>query len=162
MRIGTKQLCAAATAAAFLAGWTSEAAAGCTRRIYNRSAYGLVVSQDGGPAFTVRPGTSRSIHLSRPGKIDLAVYCSADRDSNLLGGSQEYVAQSQFSYEAVLDRCYIEFGSPLLVRQFGRGFFGTQSTRPFTVNNPDQGDIILGPFEAECPLLSRPVLSRSG
>ena len=155
MHVRTKHLCAAAAAAALLAGWTAEAAAGCTRRISNRSAYLLVVSQDGGPPFTVRPGTSKPIRLSQPGKLDLAVYCSAYGGQTLLDGSQEYVAQSQFTYEAVLDRCYIEFGTQFFVPQLGRGFFGMQGTKPFTLNNPNQGDIILGPFEAECPALSR-------
>jgi hypothetical protein len=155
MHVRTKQLCAAAAAAALLAGWTAEAAAGCTRRISNRSAYLLVVSQDGGPPFTVRPGTSKPIRLSQPGKLDLAVYCSAYGGQTLLDGSQEYVAQSQFTYGAVLDRCYIEFGTQFFVPQLGRGFFGMQGTKPFTLNNPNQGDIILGAFQAECPVISR-------
>src|SRR3954453_23395150 len=155
MHFRTKHLCAAAAAAALLAGWAGEAVAGCTRRISNRSAYVLVVSQDGGPPFTVRSGTSKPIRLSQPGKLDLAVYCSAYGGRTLLDGSQEYVAQSQFTYEAVLDRCYIEFGTQFFVPQLGRGFFGMQGTKPFTLNNPTQGDINLGPFEAECPALSR-------
>ena len=155
MRVRKKQVCLAVASAVLLAGWVSDAAAGCTRRISNRSAYALVVSQDGGPPFTVRPGTSKTIRLSQPGKLDLAVYCSAYGGRTLLDGSQEYVAQSQFTYEAVLDRCYIEFGTQFFVPQLGRGFFGMQGTKPFTLNNPNQGDIILGPFEAECPALSR-------
>lgn len=155
MRTRSKQMSLVVASAILLSGWVSVAAAGCTRRIYNRSAYALVVSQDGGPPFTVRPGTSRSVRLSQPGTFDLGVYCSAQGGPTLLDGSIEYVAQNQFTYQAVLDRCYIEFGSQFLVREFGRGSFGTQGTKPFTLNNPNQGDIILGPFQAECPVLSR-------
>lgn len=155
MRVRTREISLLAASAIFLAGWVSEADAGCTRRIYNHSAYALVVSQDGGPPFTVRPGTSKPIRLSYPGKLDLGVYCSAQGGSTLLDGSQEYVAQSQFTYQAVLDRCYIEFGSQFFASELGRGFFGTQGTKPYTLNNPNQGDIILGPIQAECLVLSR-------
>ena len=155
MRVRTQQISLLVASAIFLAGWVSEAEAGYTRRIYNRSAYALVVSQDGSLPFTVRPGTSKPIRLSHPGKFDLGVYCSAHGGATLLDGTQEYMAQSQFTYQAVLDRCYIEFGSQLFASELGRGFFGTQGTKPFTLNNPNQGDIILGPFQAECPTLSR-------
>lgn len=155
MHVRTQQISLLVASAILLAGWASEADAGCTRQIYNRSAYPLVVSQDGGLPFTVRPGTSKSVRLAHPGKFDLAVYCSAHGGPTLLDGSQEYVAQSQFTYQAVLDRCYIEFGSQLFASELGRGFFGTQGTKPFTLNNPNQGDIILSPFQAECPVLSR-------
>ena len=155
MRSRSKQMSLVVASAILLGGLASEAAAGCTRRIYNRSAYDLVVSQNGGPPFTVRPGTSRSIRLAQPGRFDLGVYCSARGGPTLLDGSLEYVAQSQFTYQAVLDRCYIEFGLQLIVPEFGRGSFGAQGTKPFTLNNPAQGDIILGPFQAECPVLSR-------
>ena len=155
MRVRTQPIRLLVGSAILLAGWASDADAGCTRRIYNRSAYPLVVSQDEGPPFTVRPGTSQLIRLSHPGKLDLGVYCSVQGGPTLLDSPQEYVAQSQFTYQAVLDRCYIEFGSQLFASELGRGFFGTQGTKPFTLNNPNQGDIILGPFEAECPVLSR-------
>ena len=155
MRVRTQQISLATASALLIVGLVSDAAAGCTRRIYNRSAYALVVSQDGGLPFTVRPGTSKPVRLVQSGKVDLGVYCSADRGPTLLDGSREYVAQSQFTYQAMLDRCFIEFGTQFFAPQLGRGFFGLQGTKPFTLNNPKQGDIILGPFEAECPALSR-------
>ena len=155
MRIRTRRISLAAASAVLLAGWASDAAAGCTRRVYTRSAYALVVSQNGGPPFTVRPGTSKPVRLVQAGKLDLGVYCSAHGGPTLRDGSQEYVAQSQFTYEVVLDRCFIEFGTQFFASQLGRGFIGMQGTKPFTLNNPNQGDIILGPFEAECPSLRR-------
>lgn len=155
MHVRTQQIGLAAASAVLLAGWASDAAAGCTRRIHNRSAYALVVSQDGGPPFTVRPGTSKPLRLVQAGKLDLGVYCSAYGGPTLPDGSQEYVAQSQFTYVGVLDRCYIEFGTQFFASQLGRGFLGMQGTKPFTLNNPKQGDIILGPFEAKCPALNR-------
>jgi hypothetical protein len=155
MRVRIQQISLLVGSALALVGWVNEAEASCTRRIYNHSAYPLVVSQDGGPPFMVRPGTSKPIRLSHSGKLDLGVYCSAQGGPMLLDGSQEYVVQSQFNYQAVLDRCYIEFGSQLFASELGRGFFGTQGTKPFTLNNPNQGDIILGPFQTECPVLSR-------
>ncbi|MDR7035982.1 MULTISPECIES: hypothetical protein [Methylobacterium] len=139
----------ALVAAAVLVGWASAASADCTRRIYNRSAYVLVVSQDGGPPISLRPGSSAPVRLSRPGTLDLSVQCSA------YGGGAEPVARTQFTYQALLDRCYVEFGTQFFVAALGRGFFGTQGTSPFTVNNPRQGDVVLGPFAASCPALSR-------
>ena len=64
---------AALAAAAILAGsWSAEAAAGCLRRVYNRSALVLVASRDGGPPVTILPGRSVPLRLERPGTISLA------------------------------------------------------------------------------------------
>ena len=46
--------------------------------------------------------------------------------------------------------------------QLGRGFFGTQETAPFTVNNPQQGDIVLGPSALPACTVPRVVLDRRG
>ena len=132
-------------AAAALAGWAGDASADCLRRVYNRSAYILVVSQDGGPPISLRPGSSASLRLSQPGTLDLGVQCPT------FSGAEATVARTQFSYQAILDRCYIEFGTQFYVSALGRGFLGMQGTKPFTVNNPRQGDVVLGPFDAACP-----------
>lgn len=129
-----------------------DASAECLRRIYNRSSVVLVARRDGGPPVTVLPGQSVPIRLSHPGQIDLAAYCGVPGPD----GALTPVASANFAYEAVLDRCFVRFGSPLFVPQLGRGFFGGQETAPFTVNNPRQGDVVLGPFAAPaCPILSR-------
>lgn len=142
---------AALAAAAILAGaWSADAAAGCLRRVYNRSAYVLVASRDGGPAVTILPGRSVPLRLERPGTLNVAAYC----DVSGAGGGP--LAQASFSYTAVQDRCFIDFGDPWFRPQMGKGFWGMQGTAPFTVNNPEQGDVILGPFASEaCPALRR-------
>lgn len=117
----------------------SDASADCLRRVYNRSSLVIVARQDGGPPVTLLPGQSLPVRLSQPGQIDLSAYCG------IPGAGGAPVLQRSFDYEAVLDRCYVKFGSDLFVPQIGRGFFGTQETAPFTVNNPQQGDIVLGP-----------------
>ena len=136
--------------AVIAASWTSTASADCLRRVYNRSASVLVGSQNGGPAFVVRPGQTASVRLSGPGHIDLTAYCSpVDRIGRPVAGGQE-AAHINLAYEAVLDRCFMKFGDGFFQRELGPGFVGTKDTAPFTVNNPNQGDIVLGPFKAEC------------
>ena len=135
----------------------SDASADCLRRIYNRSTYTLVARQDGGPPATLLPGQSLPVRLSRPGQIAVSAYCGLPD----AGGSP--VAQASFDYEAVLDRCFIRFGSDeFFASQLGRGFFGTQETAPFTVNNPKQGDIVLGPSALPVCRVPNAVLSRRG
>ncbi len=126
------------------------AEAGCTRRIYNRSALTLVGSQDGGPAFVLPPGRSMPIRLTRPGTFDLGVSCAPLGQFGYEGRTGSYAAQAQLSYQAVIDRCYIKVGDQLLRPEFGPGSLGMQSTAPFTVNNPRQGDIVLGPSAGLC------------
>ena len=134
----------------------SQASADCLRRVYNRSSLVLVVRQEAGPPVTLLPGRSVPVRLSRPGQIDVSAYCG------IPGIGNAPVLQRTFDYEAVLDRCFIRFGSDLFVPQLGRGFFGTQETAPFTVNNPRQGDLVLGPAaQPACPLPGA-VLSRRG
>ncbi|WP_375466395.1 hypothetical protein [uncultured Methylobacterium sp.] len=139
------------TASAVLAaGWGSTASADCRRRVSNRSAYVLVASQDGGPAFVIRPGRSVPVRLSRPGRFDLTAYCPpVDRFGRPVAGGRE-AAQIHLDYEAVLDRCYVKIGDGLFEPELGPGFFGTRDTAPFTVNNPNPGDIVLGPLKARC------------
>ena len=134
----------------------APASADCLRRVYNRSNLVLVARQDGGPPTMLLPGQSVALRLSRPGQIALSAYCSIPRD----GGAP--VEQQTFDYEAVLDRCFVRFGGDLFVPQLGRGFIGLQETAPFTVNNPRQGDIILGPAAQPACGVSATVLNRRG
>ena len=148
--IQSKRAKALMVAAVVAASWTSAASADCLRRIYNRSTAALVASQDGGPAFVVPPGRSAAVRLSRPGQIDLTAYCTpVDRLGRPLAGGQE-AARIRLTYEAVLDRCFMTFGDNFFQQQLGPGFVGTTDTAPFTVNNPNQGDIVLGPTSAVC------------
>jgi hypothetical protein len=76
-------------------------------------------------------------------------------------GALRPITQASFDYEAVIDRCFIRFGGQAFIPQLGRGFIGLQGTAPFTVNNPRQGDVVLGPFATEaCPTPA--ILSRGG
>ena len=103
------------------------------------------------------PGRSLPVRFARPGQIDIAAYCGVPA----AGGTP--VTQRTFDYEAVLDRCFVRFGGDLFVPQLGRGFIGLQETAPFTVNNPRQGDIVLGPaVGSACPVPGPAVLSRRG
>jgi hypothetical protein len=134
----------------------SDASADCLRRIYNRSSFVLVARQDGGPPATVLPGQALPVRLSRPGQIAISAYCG------LPDAGAAPVTQRVFDYEAVLDRCFVRFGGDLFVPQLGRGFIGLQETAPFTVNNPNQGDIVLGPVAAPACAVPPGVLSRRG
>jgi hypothetical protein len=129
---------------------SADAAAGCLRRIYNRSSFVLVARQDGGTPTTIMPGRSLSVRLLRPGKIDLSAYCGVPRP----GGEFKPIVEDSFDYGAQIDRCFIRFGGQLFVPQLGRGFIGLHGTAPFTVNNPRQGDLILWPSsDQSCPVL---------
>lgn len=134
----------------------SPASADCLRRVYNRSNLVLVARQDGGPPTVLLPGQSVAMRLSRPGQINLAAYCGIPQ----AGGSP--VEEQTFDYEAVIDRCFVRFGGDLFVPQLGRGFIGLQGTAPFTVNNPQQGDIILGPSAQPACAVPGVVLDRRG
>ncbi|MGU3668675.1 hypothetical protein ACLBX9_31230 [Methylobacterium sp. A49B] len=134
----------------------SGASADCLRRVYNRSGLVLVARQDGGPPATVLPGQALSLRLSRPGQINLSAYCGIPD----AGGAP--VLQRTFDYEAVIDRCFVRFGGDLFVPQIGRGFIGLQETAPFTVNNPRQGDIVLGPGAQPSCAVPAVVLNRRG
>ncbi|MEL6059970.1 MULTISPECIES: hypothetical protein [unclassified Methylobacterium] len=143
-------------ALAGLASVASPASADCLRRVYNRSSLVLVARQDGGPPAVLLPGQSVTMRLSRPGQIDLAAYCGIPQ------AGVSPVEQRTFDYEAVLDRCFVRFGGDLFVPQLGRGFIGLQETAPFTVNNPQQGDIILGPAAQPACAVPGAVLDRRG
>lgn len=127
----------------------APAQAGCTRTIHNRSALTAVVSRDGGPWVAIPPHRSQSIRLLHPGRIDVALTCGP-------GGPESAVYRASYGYTAIIDRCYIEFGDGFVEDYFGGGTFGRAYTRPLTLNNPRQGDIIVGPrVEEICPLAFR-------
>ncbi len=136
-------LCVAAGSAALMTTLSIPADADCIRQVYNRSPLALVVSQDGGPSFSVRPRSSRTIRLSATGKLDVAAYCSPTD----LG---EPVAQRSFSYNVVLDRCYFQLGYGFFEQQLGVGFLPRRGTSPFTLNNPRQGDVVLAADRSAC------------
>ena len=146
----TRLLFGGALCAASLLMGAAGAAADCVRTVHNRSPLVLVASQDGGPSFSVRPGRSRSIRLSRPGTLNLAGYCGRPGlrgDPAALGAP---VVQETFGYQAVLDRCYFEFGHDFFANELGRGFAPYETTRPFALNNPRQGDIVLHTDRSAC------------
>ncbi|MCJ2034010.1 hypothetical protein [Methylobacterium sp. J-068] len=134
----------------FLVLSSGGAAADCLRHVYNRSPLVLVATQDGGPSFVVRPGSSRTIRLSGPGKLDLAGYCAPLGRGDDLASLGAPAVQSSFGYQAVLDRCFFEFGHDFFDRELGRGFLPYDGTQPFTLNNPKQGDIVLTTDQATC------------
>ena len=143
MIISMRRLCLAAGSAALMTTLTVPADADCIRQVYNRSPLALVVSQDGGPSFRVRPRSSRSVRLSAPGKLDVAAYCSP-------AGVGEPVAQRSFPYTVVLDRCYFQLGYGFFEPQLGVGFLPRRGTSPFTLNNPRQGDVVLAADRSVC------------
>lgn len=150
MRSRTQRLSEVAVSAILLSTLAGVANADCMRHVYNRSAYVLVGVQDGGEAFTIRPGSSRTVRYSAPGTLDLSAYCDAGGrmgDPAALGAP---VAQRSFSYNAVLDRCAFELGYGFFEPELGVGFLPRRGTQPFTLNNPKQGDVVLAAGAAEC------------
>lgn len=117
-------------------GWATPAEAGCVRTIINRSNQFASVSRDGGPLVTIPPRASQAIRLQHPGRLDVTLSCAP-------GGAAVY--QNSFSYTAIVDRCYIEFDDGFVRDYMGGGFFGFRDTGPLTLNNPRQGDLIVGP-----------------
>ena len=51
---------------------------------------------------------------------------------------------------AVIDRCYIRFGDGFFEDQLGGGFFARKDTAPLALNNPRQGDLVVGPQAGGC------------
>ena len=136
-------LCKFVLATAFGGALSSAASADCLRHIYNRSPYALVVTQNEGPSFSVRPRSSGAFRLAGPGKIDVAAFCSG-------ADLRQPVVQQSFEYQAVLDRCFFEVGNRFFQNELGNGFLPSRSVAPFTLNNPQQGDIILFSRGEEC------------
>jgi hypothetical protein len=146
MRLSTLMRLGAALAA--LAASAGAASAACTRAVYNNSPYLLTFSQNGGPGMTVRPGGRVPIHLDRGGgRIALAAYCPGPYGAELSGSP---VAQETFEYVADPGICFMKWAFNGLTPYANR-IDVENGTRPFVVNNPHQGDVILGPFGPACP-----------
>lgn len=135
----------AAALVAVTAAATSSAEASCARRIVNRSGTIALVSRDGGPWVAVRPNRSQTIHYYQSGRIDVALTCGP--------GALPEQASFRASYDtvAVIDRCYIRFGDGFFENQLGGGFLGRKETGPLALNNPRQGDLVIGPTAGTCP-----------
>lgn len=121
--------------------------ADCIRHVYNRSPLVLVGSQDGGPSFTIWPGSSRAVRLSEPGgTLALSGRCARFAPTSAPG----IAVEASFRYTAVLDRCFVEFGDRFFDRELGRGFAPREAIGPFAVNNPKPGDVVLYAERAVC------------
>ena len=132
---------------------TAPAEASCARRIVNKSGYIALVSRDGGPWVAVRPGRSQTINYYQSGRIDVALTCGP--------GALPEQASFRASYDtvAIIDRCYIRFGDGFFEDQLGGGFLGRKETGPLALNNPRQGDLVVGPQAGTCPAAERAALS---
>ncbi|MGE7152924.1 hypothetical protein ACQKJ1_04190 [Methylorubrum rhodesianum] len=131
----------------------TSADASCARRIVNKSGYIALVSRDGGPWVAVRPGRSQTINYYQSGRIDMALTCGP--------GALPEQASFRASYDtvAIIDRCYIRFGDGFFEDQLGGGFLGRKETGPLALNNPRQGDLVVGPQAGACPATERAALS---
>lgn len=143
----------AATLVAVTAVGASSARAECARRIINKSGYTALVSRDGGPWVAVRPNHAQTIRYHQSGRIDVALTCGP-------GALPEQAAyRASYDTVAVIDRCYIRFGDGFFEEQLGGGFFARKDTAPLALNNPRQGDLVVGPQAGGCPAAERAGLS---
>ncbi|MEN3211282.1 hypothetical protein PUR23_14770 [Methylorubrum populi] len=132
---------------------TAPAEASCARRIVNKSGYIALVSRDGGPWVAVRPGRSQTINYYQSGRIDVALTCGP-------GALPEQAAyRASYDTVAIIDRCYIRFGDGFFEDQLGGGFIGRKDTAPLALNNPRQGDLVVGPQAGACPAIERGAIS---
>lgn len=122
----------------------SGAEAGCTRRIVNKSGHIALVSRDGGPWVAVGPRRSQAIRYEHSGRIDVALTCGRG------AGPEGASFRASYDTVAVIDRCYIHFGDGFFEDKFGPGTFGAKDTGPLVLNNPRQGDLIVGPGAGSC------------
>ncbi|WP_019903269.1 hypothetical protein [Methylobacterium sp. 77] len=143
MTIRSTPLLAGLASFMVLATGVGLAEASCLRQVANRSRLTLVVGQAGGPAVTVRPGTSRKIRLDGPAPVDVSAYCGVGLRAGVALGQP--VIQRSFAVTAVQDRCYFEIGRGFFERELGPSFFPREGTEPFALNTPRQGDLALGP-----------------
>lgn len=131
-----------------LANSLGTAEASCLRQVANRSTLTLVVSQGGGPAVTVRPGTSRTIRLDGSAPIEISGYCGGVLRGGVPLGQP--VLQRSFAVTAVKDRCFYEVGNGFFERELGPSFFPREDAGAFALNNPRQGDLAIGPSAESC------------
>ena len=140
----------------------APAQAGCTRSIINKSALSAVVSRDGGPWVRIPPHSSQTIRLSEPGSVSFALYCGGSPTGLVPPPDDRTVYRGTFRYMAALDRCYIDMTDGFFTDYLGGGFFGFapfRDIKPLTLNNPRQGDVIIGPrLDEVCPILERALL----
>ena len=142
-----------AAALAVAATGITSADASCARRIVNKSGYIALVSRDGGPWVAVRPGRSQTINYYQSGRIDVALTCGP-------GALLEQAAyRASYDTVAIIDRCYIRFGDGFFEDQLGGGFIGRKETGPLALNNPRQGDLVVGPQAGACPAIERGAVS---
>ncbi|BAU93753.1 hypothetical protein MPPM_5148 [Methylorubrum populi] len=142
-----------AAALAVAATGITSADASCARRIVNKSGYIALVSRDGGPWVAVRPGRSQTINYYQSGRIDVALTCGP-------GALPEQAAyRASYDTVAIIDRCYIRFGDGFFEDQLGGGFIGRKETGPLALNNPRQGDLVVGPQAGACPAIERGAVS---
>ncbi|GEL39672.1 hypothetical protein MEX01_02630 [Methylorubrum extorquens] len=138
-----------AAALAVTAASIASAEASCARRIINKSGYITLVSRDGGPWVAVRPHRSQTIQYHHSGRIDVALTCGP-------GAPPEQAAyRASYDTVAIIDRCYIRFGDGFFEEQLGGGFIGRKDTGPLALNNPRQGDLVVGPQAGACPAIER-------
>lgn len=122
-----------------------EADAACTRRVVNRSPYTLFARQEGGPAFVVPSGRTRAVSLAQPGRMSFEAYCPGTAP-----GAGSPIVSDSFRYAVDGPECSYQWG--LYTSQFSRAGF-VPDPEPFVLNNPKQGDIVLGPTGPACPTL---------
>lgn len=143
---GRAALGAALVAGLLAAALPGEADAACTRRVVNRSPYTLFARQEGGSAFVVPSGRTRSVVLAQPGRMSFEAYCPGAAP----GAGSPVVADS-FRYEVDGPACSYSWG--IYTSQFSRAGF-VPDPEPFVLNNPKLGDVVLGPTGPACPSIS--------
>ena len=154
MRGFGKALGIAATLVAAVPAAISWAEAGCARRIVNKSGTVALVSRDGGPWVAIQPHRSQTIHYYQSGKIDVALTCGPGVPA------EQASFRASFDTVAVIDRCTIRFGDGFFEDQLGGGFFARKETGPLALNNPRQGDLVIGPQAGSCAVARQAITAR--
>ncbi|KQT11866.1 hypothetical protein ASG40_07600 [Methylobacterium sp. Leaf399] len=108
--------------------------ASCLRTVANKTPHTVLVSQDGGPAFTVRAHASRRLRYDRSGEIAVSVVCRA---GGRFAAPQPPAFTARYAVVAVRDRCWVDID--------GGG------TAPLALNAPRQGDIVVARYGLACP-----------
>ena len=127
---------AAGSALLVLAG-SFAAEAACSRQVINRTPHVVMVSQDGGPAFAVRPYGRHRIRYDHAGQVAVSAMCRAPGRPAMDAMQRAVAFSATYAIVAVQDRCWVDIG---------RG-----GTQPLALNNPRQGDIVVAPYGLPCP-----------